>query len=273
MFAWYSGTITVPQQDHISDDRSDLPAVDAPNTIENDMLKPLARDTLTVQAADTLRRFILFEELEPGFQLPSERELSETLSVSRNIVREALSTLVAEGLIVKKAGRGIFVTDFDRTEAIPRLASAFDYDGRDLRALAEARVVIEIGAVDLMIERVTAEQLTALAEINRTLADNLRNGRNAIKDDIEFHTVLLQSTHNTVIIGMIPLLVEFFRLLVLHHPTSILHNPERIVDEHQRIVDALASKDPDAVREALITHLHPLDTLATDPVWLAVAEN
>jgi len=235
------------------------------------MLKPVSRDTLTVQVADTLRRFILVEELEPGFQLPSERELSEILSVSRNIVREALSTLVAEGLIVKKAGRGIFVTDFDRAEVIPKLASAFDYDSRDLRSLAEARVVIEIGAVDLMIERITPEQFAELRQINQTLADNLRSGRNAIKDDIAFHTVLLQSTHNAVIIDLIPLLVEFFRLLVLHYPTSILHNPERIIDEHQQIVDALANKDSVAMREALVNHLHPLDTLATDPVWSAVA--
>ena len=147
------------------------------------MLKPLARDTLTAQATDTLRRFILSEELEPGFQLPSERELSEILSVSRNIVREALSVLVAEGLIVKRAGRGIFVTDFDRSEVTPKIALTFDYDSRDLSALAEARTIVELGAVDLMAARITADQLTHLAAINSSLADNLGTGRSTIKND------------------------------------------------------------------------------------------
>lgn len=80
------------------------------------MLKPLSRETLTQQATDTLRRFILTEGLKVGDQLPSERDLSESLSVSRNIVREALSVLVAQGLIEKKAGRGIFVRAYDPGE-------------------------------------------------------------------------------------------------------------------------------------------------------------
>lgn len=236
------------------------------------MLKPLARDTLTVQATDTLRRFILSEELEVGAQLPSERELSEILSVSRNIVREALSVLVAEGLIVKKAGRGIFITDFDRADVTPTIALTVDYDSRDLSALAEARAVVELGAVDLIVERITAEQLAHLAIINHSLADNLRNGRSTIKDDIEFHTVLLQATHNAVIVDLIPLLVEFFRMSVLHRPTVILNNPERIIDEHQQIIDALASQNPVVMREALISHLHPADMPAPESVWLTVAE-
>jgi GntR family transcriptional repressor for pyruvate dehydrogenase complex len=237
------------------------------------MLKPLARDTLTVQAADTIRRFILSEDLVSGVQLPSERELSEILSVSRNIVREALSALVAEGLIVKQAGRGIFVTDFDRAEVMPKIALTVDYDSRDLSALAEARTVVELGAVDLMVERITEDQLAQLAEINGSLTDNLRSGRSTIKDDIEFHTVLLQSTHNAVIVDLIPLLVEFFRLSVLHRPMVILNNPERIIDEHQKTMDALTGRDPIIVREALISHLHPDDMPVPESTWLAVAEH
>ena len=87
------------------------------------MLKPLARDTLTKQATETLRRFIVTEDLQPGAVFPSERELSESLAVSRNIVREALSVLVAEGLIEKQPGRGIFITAFDRS-TLPQPACA-----------------------------------------------------------------------------------------------------------------------------------------------------
>ncbi len=237
------------------------------------MLKPLERDTLTAQAAGTLRRFILFEELEPGFQLPSERELSETLSVSRNIVREALSTLVAEGLIVKKAGRGIFVTDFDRSTVRPKLSSTIDYDGNDYRTLSEARAAIEIGAADLMAERITSEQLVELAEINQTLADNLREGRNAIKEDIAFHTVLFQATHNAIISDLSPILTNLFRLTVLHDPKAILHTPERIAGEHQQIIDALASRDVQALREALTIHLYPADAHESESTLQAVTED
>lgn len=220
------------------------------------MLKPLSRDTLTKQATDTLRRFILIEDLPAGAQLPSERELSDILSVSRNIVREALSVLVAEGLIVKKAGRGIFVTDFDRSVVAPQVAVTVDYDGRNLKELAEARAAVELGAVDLMARRIRDEQIQQLEAINQSMANNMRKNRSTVREDIEFHNVLLQSTHNAVLTELLPLFIEYFRIMVLHRPDSILRNPERVVVEHQQIIDALRSRDPVAVRQALVDHLH-----------------
>ncbi|MBX2998910.1 MAG: FadR family transcriptional regulator [Caldilineaceae bacterium] len=218
------------------------------------MLRPLSRDTLTQQATDTLRRFILTEELKAGDQLPSERDLSESLSVSRNIVREALSVLVAQGLIEKKAGRGIFVREYDAATVAHQIAVSVDHGGSDLADLSEARAAVEWGAAHLMAERVTDEQLAQLEAINHSLADNLRNGRSVIKDDIEFHKVLLQATHNSVLINLIPLLVEHFRVTVRHQPTAIRRSEERVVAEHGRIIDALRTRDAAAVRAALAAH-------------------
>jgi len=223
----------------------------------NILLKPLARDTLTIQAADTIRRFILLEELEPGYQLPSERELSGILSVSRNIVREALTILVTEGLIIKKPGRGIFVADFDRSKLSMVAEGSLNYENNDLQTLSEARSAIEIGSANLMVERITPEQIAELKQINQILAENLRSGRNANKEDVAFHTVLFQSTQNQIIIDLLPLLEEMFRLLVISDPKVMAHNPERIIFEHQSIIDGLEQRDVDTVRKALTTHLYP----------------
>ncbi len=220
------------------------------------MLEPLSRETLTSQATDTLRRFILSEDLPPGAQLPSERELSESLSVSRNIVREALSVLVAEGLIVKQPGRGIFVTDFDRSAVAPQVSVSVDYSGRNAAALSEARAAIELGAAGLIVKRITEEQIRRLEELNRALAEHVRSRRSAIKEDVEFHKVLLEATQNQVLIGMIPLLIEHFRLTVLHKPSTIINNPERVVAEHARIIEALRARDLRRLRYALASHLH-----------------
>jgi GntR family transcriptional repressor for pyruvate dehydrogenase complex len=223
------------------------------------MLEPLSRDTLTKQATETLRRFILTEDLKPDEQLPSERELSESLSVSRNIVREALSVLVAEGLIVKQPGRGIFVTDFDRAKVAPQIAVSFDYNGRSPAALSEARAAVELGAISLIARRISDAEIQQLAAINCSLEENLRLRRSTIKDDIEFHTLLIQSTHNPVLIELIPLLVEYFRLAVLYKPSAIFHNPERVIVEHDKIIAALQARDAVAARQALIDHLHLQD--------------
>ncbi len=220
------------------------------------ILEPLSRDTLTKQATETLRRFILTEDLTSGDQLPSERELSESLSVSRNIVREALSVLVAEGLIVKQPGRGIFVTDFDRDAIAPQIAVSVDYNGRSPAALSEARAAVELGAIALITKRITSAELDQLDAINHSLEENLRQRRSTIKDDVEFHKLLLASTRNAVLIELIPLLIEYFRLAVLYRPSAIFHNPERVISEHRRIIEALRARDAAAARQALINHLH-----------------
>jgi GntR family transcriptional repressor for pyruvate dehydrogenase complex len=220
------------------------------------ILEPLSRDTLTKQATETLRRFILTEDLKSGDQLPSERELSESLSVSRNIVREALSVLVAEGLIVKQPGRGIFVTEFNRDAVAPQIAVSVDYNGRSPAALSEARAALELGAITLIAKRITNTELDQLDAINRSFEENQRQRRSTIKDDVEFHKLLITSTRNAVLIELMPLLIEYFRLAVLYRPSAIFHNPERVIFEHRKIIEALRARDAVAARQALINHLH-----------------
>src|SRR3954468_20220561 len=123
------------------------------------ILRPLSRDSLTNQATSTLRRFILSEGLKAGDILPSERELSDILSVSRNIVREALTILVGEGMIIKKPGSGVFVTDFDPALITSQVAVTIDSDASHHHALSEARAAVELGAVELIVSRITADEL------------------------------------------------------------------------------------------------------------------
>jgi GntR family transcriptional regulator, transcriptional repressor for pyruvate dehydrogenase complex len=224
------------------------------------ILRPLSRDTLTKQAADTLRRFILSEGLKEGDALPSERELSGILSVSRNIVREALTVLVAEGLIIKKPGSGIFVTDFDPATVTAQVAVNIDYDASQRHALSEARAAVELGAVELIVTRITDEQIAELERVNKELSLRLQQNRSTIPHDVDFHTILFRATHNQVLVDLTPLLVEYFRLAVAQSPAIIRHNHARIIDEHQRIIDCLRRRDVTSTREALLSHLDPPGT-------------
>jgi GntR family transcriptional repressor for pyruvate dehydrogenase complex len=221
------------------------------------ILRPLSRDTLTNQAAGTLRRFILSEGLKAGDLLPSERELSAILSVSRNIVRGALTILVDEGMITKKPGSGVFITDFDPALITQQVAVTIDYDASHHHALSEARTAVELGAVELIVSRVTNEELAELERVNRDLANKLRQHRSTIPQDIDFHTILFRATRNQVLLDLTPLLVEFFRMAVVQYPSSIRHNEARIPGEHQKIIESLRRRDVDATREAMLIHLDP----------------
>lgn len=223
------------------------------------MLKPVSRDTLTRQAAITLKKFIIVENLASGTRLPSERELSETLAVSRNIIRESLSSLVAEGVVVKYAGKGTFVGDFDRDGALTNLPLMIGQGEPSAQDLREARAALEIGSVGLIVQRITDDEILSLITILEIYERKHAEGKSTIKEDIAFHIALLQATKNAVIGEMTPLITDVFRQTLVEDVSAIRRNPERIIVEHRRIVNALQERDVDAARKAMHAHFRLQD--------------
>lgn len=80
-----------------------------PFTIERSSNQLDARVLLYVQVAQGMLDWIESGSLGPGTQLPSERELSERLGVNRMTLRRALGMLAAQGLLVRKQGKGTYV--------------------------------------------------------------------------------------------------------------------------------------------------------------------
>ena len=79
--------------------------------------------------AKILRDDIISGKLKPDDQLPSEESLSKTHQVSRGTVREAIRTLIEEGLIRREHGRGTFVSSPQPRNTLFTLTS-FDEDMR-----------------------------------------------------------------------------------------------------------------------------------------------
>lgn len=218
------------------------------------MLKPVSRDTLTRQVKETIKRFIVQEDLAPGSRLPSERELSESLSVSRNIVREALSGLVSEGIVIKEVGRGSFVGNVDAELLTTSIPVTLGENGASAQALREARVALEAGSIGLIVQRITDEEIQKLKQILENYEQKHQEGKSTVKEDIDFHLALLNATKNQVIQDMAPLVMEVFRQTLIEGPSAMRRNPDRIIVEHRRILAALQDRDIAAAREAMQIH-------------------
>lgn len=81
-------------------------------------IKPVSKRTLTNIVAAKLARSVFDGTLEPGSQLPPERELMQRMEVSRSTVREALKTLEQSSLIESRPGVGWFVKSVDETNIV-----------------------------------------------------------------------------------------------------------------------------------------------------------
>jgi GntR family transcriptional regulator len=94
---------------------------------------------LTGRVREALEARIASGSLEPGQQLPTERELSETFGVSRVTVRRAIASLTERGLVHAIQGRGTFVTSEPLAEPPNALLSFHDLVGSNVAA--SSRVV------------------------------------------------------------------------------------------------------------------------------------
>jgi GntR family transcriptional regulator len=84
-----------------------------------------------VQLLDLLRGDIKQGVWQPGDQLPGEHSLCEVYDVSRTVVRQALGSLEAEGLIVRRKGKGAFVAEPKIVESLAQKLTGFHQDMRE----------------------------------------------------------------------------------------------------------------------------------------------
>lgn len=218
------------------------------------MLQPLSRSTLTHQAIEAIKQLILRDNLASGAQLPSERELSEALVVSRNIVREALSVLDAEGVITRKGGKGTFVAHLDRPATLDTAPVLLKPEGHPNQVSRDARYVLEMGALELIVRRITDAEIVSLSRIVDSQERLVRAGKQAIKEDIDFHVALLQATDNPILIDMAPLVINGLREGFLQAPQGLYRSVDSDFLAHRTIIEALKRRDLDQARAAMRAH-------------------
>ena len=113
-------------------------------------LQVLPRERLIDRAAGAIKDHILTNELKGGDRLPSELELARSLGVSRNVVRQAVSSLEMLGVVSVARGRGIYVADLADTDVFRQLAAWIDPSELDNDDYLEVRSIFDRGIFELL---------------------------------------------------------------------------------------------------------------------------
>ena len=96
-----------------------------------------------VQLLDMLRDNIKQGVWQPGDQLPGEYSLCDAYAVSRTVVRQALGGLEAEGLIVRRKGKGAFVAEPKIVESLAQKLTGFHQDMRERGLMPVSQVLVQ----------------------------------------------------------------------------------------------------------------------------------
>lgn len=217
-------------------------------------------EKLSQSVVRQIELLILRGILKPGERLPSERELSERLGVSRPSLREAVADLQDRGLLAARAGAGIYVAEVLGSAFSPALIrlfashdeAVFDYISfrRDMEGLAAERAALYGSDTDLKVIDTIFRKMEA--------AHSKRNPSDEAELDAQFHLAIIEASHNVVMLHMMRSMYELLREGVFYNRQMMFKQRttrDLLLDHHRAINNALQARDPKAAREAIVTHL------------------
>ncbi len=194
--------------------------------------------------------------LPPGTRLPTEQQLAAQLGVSRNVVREAIAQLRADGLVEARQGIGAFVLAPEQ-RAVIRIDRETLKDAGNMERLFELRSVLETEAAALAAVRRTPQQLADIKSHLDRMSGEEKWEEGSIDADLAFHREIARATGNGYIHSFISFVCEQIRQTIyLARRTNPLHDLVRVnVAEHVRIYEALVAGHPEEAAEAMRRHI------------------
>lgn len=204
---------------------------------------------------DHLGAAIVAGRYEPGTTLPPEPLLCEELGVSRTVVREAVKSLIAKGLVTSGPKVGTRVLE-------PQQWNWFDPDvvgwqskagltREYLRDLQELRRVVEPAAVRMAAERATPEDIAEIETAYAGMKKAVEEGGDYVTFDLRFHQGLLRACHNRMLVQMSKALAALLRTS-FEISTSRKDGPRNSLPLHRAVADAVAAHDPVKAERAIL---------------------
>ena len=144
--------------------------------------------SLPTRVAEHLSREIHSGRIAPESRLPPETSLAAELGVSRNVVREAISQLRADGLIYVRQGSGAYALPPQDSKVI-RLDPQSLGNANDLGQLFELRAILETEAAGLAATRLQASGLDVLADALKRMQGHERTRDDSVAGDLEFYRI------------------------------------------------------------------------------------
>ena len=224
-----------------------------------DSLRLERKPKLAERVVASLRDQILAGRIGAGQKLPTEGQLTETYGVSRTVIREAMASLAADGLVEPRQGAGVFVLD-SPTQAFAAISAENGTTISNALNVLEVRMGIEIESAGLAAIRRNAAQEAKMQEAFFEFERLLGIGQPTGKTDFAFHRSIAIATNN-------PFYVEVLDALGSRTIPCDITNPwgtdsvltrdyqEGLQREHLVILRAISRGDADAARDGMRAHL------------------
>lgn len=218
------------------------------------VLNAIARQPIYELVAEEIKRYIIDRKLRPGDKLPTEKELCEVFGVSRSSVREAVKSLQSLGIIETKQKEGPVVRKLGSDALVDYLTFGLQFGDPTVMDLIEARRVVELGVLPLVIRKATPDDF---ADMDRAILamESCDGDLHAhVKADQEFHQTLIKASKNKALGAFADVVAKFFEMMGKDIERARVDQP-RVIREHKALLAALRDKDLGRATEVLERHL------------------
>jgi DNA-binding FadR family transcriptional regulator len=204
---------------------------------------------------EKLGQAVISGRYPPGSSIPPEPVLCEELGVSRTVVREAVKSLVAKGLVSTgpKVGTRVLAAEqwnwFDPEVVVWQ--SQVGLTREFLRDLQELRRVVEPAAVRLAAERATPEDIADIEAAFEGMRRAVEEGGDYVTFDLAFHQGLLRAAHNRMVAQMSKALAALLRTS-FEISTSRKDGPRESLPLHRAVLDAVIARNPAKAEKAIL---------------------
>ena len=187
---------------------------------------------------------ILEQRLPPGTKL-NEAELAKIFTVSRTVIRKALTRLTHDGVVETKKNKGTTIAFATPPEA---------------HAVFEARRVTEAAIVKLACQKITEDDAESLRElIDRELAaESAGDHGKALRLSGEFHFKIAEIAANPPLAGFVRNLVSRVSLIIAQFETPGVPRCH-LQNEHYELVNAMQARDEDRAEALMVEHVRHIE--------------
>jgi GntR family transcriptional repressor for pyruvate dehydrogenase complex len=219
----------------------------------------IRRNKVYEEVARQIERLIL-KKLQPGDKLPSERELAETLGVSRGSIRDAIRSLELLGLVEPRQGAGTIVREVTADALVNPLANMLVRQREQVVELLDFRKMLEPPLAGRAAMHASADEISELEEILQRQESKLSKGDLAISEDSEFHYGVALASGNTVVLKLLDVLMDMLRD-TRERSLQVAGRPQKSLTGHKRILAAIKRRDAEAAKAAMRRHIEDIEEI------------
>ncbi len=210
------------------------------------------------QVYEQIRDLIFRGQLKPGDQLPPERDLAETLGVSRPTVRQAVGKLVNLGLVMQRQGQGTFVSSQHLDQAHNPLKMLMDHENISMQDLLEVRLGLECNSAVLAARRANEDDIQLMETSLEQIYQQCSRGELGHEEDLYFHMRIAYASHNQLQVQLMKHVYDMLAAGIrenLQHLYQKPRNIDLVHSQHQRILEAIKKRDSDAAFSTMHEHI------------------